>query len=114
MNSPIEPASPVSTASSDSLGEDVPQFALNQPTVQATQSSAKRRLGPASNTRDPKTRRREEFNSRKGVMHVEAGREEGGSGSRRPKEDLLDVHLVESLRRRIGDPFDDDIIKNVS
>ncbi|KAA1469953.1 hypothetical protein DENSPDRAFT_835654 [Dentipellis sp. KUC8613] len=117
MNSPLEPASPSSTASSDSLpDENIPSYSLSMPAPAPSsgpglfQASAKRRLGHASGARDPKSRRREDVIARKGPW-VDP-REDGIP--RRQKEEFIDVPLTEALKKKIGDPFDEDIIKNAS
>ncbi|KAH9997916.1 hypothetical protein BJV77DRAFT_959946 [Russula vinacea] len=74
-------------------------------------SVAKRRLpgGTTKTTsnRDSKARRREEGSQRKG----------GGSDRRdanKGKDDLLDVPLFELLKKKIGDPLNDDVIKRAA
>jgi len=124
-HSPPEPASPASS-STDSLDDDVPipheysgsathekaersSFITN--TFAFAKSVAKRRLpgGTTKTTsnRDPKARRREEGGQRRG----------GPSDRRDPtkgKDDLLDVALFEHLKKKIGDPINDDMIKRVA
>ncbi|KAG1745869.1 uncharacterized protein EDB91DRAFT_1049593 [Suillus paluster] len=101
--------------------------------------SSKRRLpggssfdGP-SPRRDAKTRRREDAMSMMGNSRritESQGQSAGGSsfgptasnawgaksehGSRRDKEDLVDVALAEQLRKEFGDPFLETAIKNLS
>ncbi|KAF7301334.1 hypothetical protein MIND_00698600 [Mycena indigotica] len=79
-----------------------------------TASAAKRRLPTggsfaASSSRDVKTRRRED--PRRG-----GGWEgkEGGAGGKRDKEELIDGHIVEGLRKEIGDPFNEAALKAAS
>ncbi|KAI0056275.1 hypothetical protein BV25DRAFT_1921102 [Artomyces pyxidatus] len=124
MNSPPEPASPISSASTDSLPLDREELQPAEAQLAAIPSSSqsgtaaestttkiagKRRLpistGKASNNRDSKSRRREEAGPRKGVWDSKEGRQ---------KEDLIDVQISDTLKRRIGDPFDEDMIKNAS
>ncbi|KAI0044418.1 hypothetical protein FA95DRAFT_1562285 [Auriscalpium vulgare] len=121
MNSPIEPASPISSSSTESLLLDdrEPVAAPHDPPAQessahphstAPKSAAKRRLplnaGRASGNRDAKTRRREDIPSRKGTWD--------GKDLGRMKEDFIDLALSDQLKNRIGDPFDEDIIKGAS
>ncbi|KAF8262283.1 hypothetical protein EI94DRAFT_1809018 [Lactarius quietus] len=118
MNSPLEPASPASS-SSESLTDDVaipPDYLLSSVRAafgpdHSTKGVAKRRLpGGSTKTtgnRDSKARRREEGSYGKG----------GPPDRRDPtkgKTDLLDVALFEALRKKIGDPFDDDLIKRAA
>ncbi|KAI0004540.1 hypothetical protein BJV74DRAFT_381255 [Russula compacta] len=125
MNSPLEPASPASS-SSGSLTDDVPMSheysgsaAHDKPersgflanSLAFAKSVAKRRLpGGSSKTtsnRDSKARRREEGSQRRG----------GPSDRRDPtkgKDDLLDVALFEQLKKKIGDPLNDDFIKRAA
>ncbi|KAG5643213.1 hypothetical protein DXG03_001331 [Asterophora parasitica] len=127
MNSPPDPGSPIST-DTDSGPEEVfqtqgPSGAPHFITTVArdiTQSfisgGSKRRLpgssnfGASSSSRDPKSRRR-----------LDVGKSGGGAGgaslwegqkeSKREDKDVVDQHLVEFLRREIGDPFDDSAIQ---
>ncbi|KAF7352855.1 Phospholipid-transporting ATPase [Mycena venus] len=75
-------------------------------------SPSKRRLpgGPsfaaASSNRDPKSRRRED--PRRG------GTWDGKEGGKREKEELVDNHVVEYLRKEIGDPFNETAFKAAS
>ncbi|KAK7690250.1 hypothetical protein QCA50_006905 [Cerrena zonata] len=82
-------------------------------------SSAKRRFGPGIHgpigARDVKSRRREEPGpSRKqGGLWMESGY--GGQMMQTgKKEELIDSALVETLRQRFGDPFDDRPLKQAS
>ncbi|KAJ3499570.1 hypothetical protein NMY22_g19497 [Coprinellus aureogranulatus] len=65
---------------------------------------SKRRMGGMPHghggNRDPKSRRRENSGRMEGMSW-----EGKGPGGKREKEDLLDQHLVEYLRKEIGDPF---------
>ncbi|CAL1712493.1 unnamed protein product [Somion occarium] len=125
MDSPVEPGSPVSDSSSDSPPLEETQDALTS-AVRSTSaadalnaarmSGAKRRYGggshgASSNARDAKSRRREEPGSRK-----QGGQWEGYSNLQAmgKKEELIDVGLVEHLRNRFGDPFDDRALKEAS
>ncbi|KAI0251986.1 hypothetical protein BJV78DRAFT_1206142 [Lactifluus subvellereus] len=124
MNSPLEPASPASS-SSESLTDDVAQsqdYSAPAASEKAERSSfitntfafaksvAKRRLpGGSTKTtgnRDSKARRRE------------GSHRKGGPPDRRDptkgKDDLLDVALFEALKRKIGDPLNDDLIKRAA
>jgi len=122
MNSPLEPASPASS-STESLDDDVhmtqeysgstshekperSSFLANS--FAFAKSVAKRRLpGGSSKTtsnRDSKARRREEGSQRKGGP---SDRRDSNKG----KDDLLDVALFEQLKKKIGDPLNDDAIK---
>ncbi|KAH8998604.1 hypothetical protein EDB84DRAFT_1451850 [Lactarius hengduanensis] len=121
MHSPLEPASPASS-SSESLTDDIAtqEYHLSAATERAERSAyghpsakgvAKRRLpGGSTKTtgnRDSKARRREEGSYGKG----------GPPDRRDPtkgKTDLLDVALFDALRKKIGDPFDDDLIKRAA
>jgi len=97
------------TASSAHERSDRPGFLANP--LAFAKSVAKRRLpGGSSKTtsnRDSKARRREEGGQRK-----------GGPSDRRDlgkaKDDLLDVALFEHLKKRIGDPPNDDMIKRAA
>ncbi|KAF8478119.1 hypothetical protein DFH94DRAFT_753801 [Russula ochroleuca] len=126
MNSPLEPASPASS-STESLEDDAPmshEYAASANTHEKAERSgfisntfafaksvAKRRL-PSGTTkttsnRDSKARRREEGSQRKG----------GASDRRDPnkgKDDLLDVQLFELLKKKIGDPLNDEMIKRAA
>ncbi|KAH6902731.1 hypothetical protein BKA70DRAFT_1304385 [Coprinopsis sp. MPI-PUGE-AT-0042] len=72
--------------------------------------SSKRRLpaggsfGQSSSNRDLKSRRRENTGSRMGTADWE-GKQSSGAGAKRERDDLLDPHLVDYLRKEIGDPF---------
>jgi len=137
MNSPPEPGSPSpSTPSSSSPPPDELSFAT-QPSGQSSggnltaaniashltsqftafisggsASAAKRRLpssssfGAAGSSRDPKTRRRDDRDRRMGGGGGSIWIE-GKEGGKREKDDLVDGHLVELLRKEIGDPFMD-------
>ncbi|KAG6377119.1 hypothetical protein JVT61DRAFT_1170 [Boletus reticuloceps] len=104
----------------------------------STSGSSKRRLPGGSSSeglqrRDPKSRRREDAfgsasGSRKVAIEGQAGHVAGrGSGlggnafqprgdytSRRDKEELIDLSLVEQLRQDFGDPFLDSGLKQLS
>jgi hypothetical protein len=75
----------------------------------------KRRQPPAgssvgSSARDPKSRRREEGNVRK------QSNGPGGAvwGEGKSKDELVDLALVERLRKELGDPFDETVIKQAA
>ncbi|KAF9014177.1 hypothetical protein BDQ17DRAFT_1270372 [Cyathus striatus] len=74
-------------------------------------SSSKRRLPGGSSfasgsSRDPKSRRRGVEHSRAtGPSQWEGSLKEGLIASRKDKDELIDQHLVDYLRREIGDPF---------
>ncbi|KAF9469388.1 hypothetical protein BDZ94DRAFT_1244331 [Collybia nuda] len=133
MNSPPEPGSP--SLSTPSSGSPPPEeinaqasgststHLMNTITSHLTStfsgSSSKRRLpggsgyGASSSNRDPKTRRRGDTGRGQG-----GDRSGGGSNwdnsketGRREKDDLVDNGIVEFLRKEIGDPFQDSIIK---
>ena len=91
MDTPIEPGSPVSSVSSDSIMEDdIPM--LSQPERDRPERSlaAKRRLagGASGRDRDTKARRRED--SGKGPETSKDGR---------PREEYLDVPLADYIRK---------------
>ncbi|KAK7467655.1 hypothetical protein VKT23_004708 [Stygiomarasmius scandens] len=76
-------------------------------TASPSQSSGKRRLpGGGSFTsgsaRDPKTRRRDDREPRKGMSGNGPWEKEGKKSK---DEDLIDSQIVEQLRKDIGDPF---------
>jgi len=128
MNSPPEPASPVSSASSDSvvLDDDMQIIDDVSPTLaiiassatatvsDSTRTQAKRRLpqsaGAASRDRDPKARRREDS----GLSSGKGDAKDNFHSGRGQREDWLDLQLAEHLRRTIGDPFDDDMLVSAS
>lgn len=147
MNSPPELDSPSpSTPSSGSpppdedaqmqlLGPNLTNIATHLSDLTAAfsggSSPSKRRLpgssfGAVSSSRDPKTRRREESRRGGGSTYWES--KEGGSG-RKEKDDLIDVTVMEDLRRgeldirismssmlkyttEIGDPFQEESLKS--
>ncbi|KZT09287.1 uncharacterized protein LAESUDRAFT_546903 [Laetiporus sulphureus 93-53] len=83
--------------------------------------SGKRRgmFGSASNSRDMKSRRRDESSRNPGGGGgggggFSSGRmwESGEGPSLRPKDELMDMKVVEDLRAQFGDPFDDSFIEN--
>jgi hypothetical protein len=104
----------------------------------STSSSSKRRLPVGSSSegpqrRDPKSRRREDTfgsasGSRRVVIDGQAGhivgrspalggntfQSRGDYTSRRDKEELIDLSLVELLRQDFGDPFLDSGLKQFS
>ncbi|VDC00743.1 unnamed protein product [Peniophora sp. CBMAI 1063] len=104
MDTPIEPGSPASSASSDSIiDDDIPMLSQPERDSRPERSSlaAKRRLagGAGGRDRDTKARRRED--SGKGAEGPKEGR---------PREEYLDVALADYIRKLIKDPFDEDII----
>ncbi|THV03977.1 hypothetical protein K435DRAFT_962111 [Dendrothele bispora CBS 962.96] len=124
MNSPPD-GSPISTPSSGSPTPEesgvtyVPSSAntsnllnavssnLGPGTVSSSQSSGKRRLPgggsfSSGSARDPKSRRRDDREARKG-MSGSGPWDKDGKKSR--EEDLIDSQLVEQIRKDIGDPF---------
>ncbi|KAI0322026.1 hypothetical protein OF83DRAFT_1167931 [Amylostereum chailletii] len=120
MNSPLEPASPASSISSEGfpIDEDLsmlpPNISDNAAfhrhtfTSEGPKSFAKRRLpggaGAGSSNRDTKSRRREDSAGSRKQWGAEG--KEGRRG-----DELLDTALMESLKKKIGDPFDESIIK---
>jgi hypothetical protein len=121
MNSPLGPASPASS-SSESLTDDgtiAREYPLSSERsgfgvdhlLNSTKSVAKRRLPGSSSkstgNRDPKARRREEGSYGKGGP---PDRRDPAKG----KTDLLDVALFEALRKKLGDPFNDDRTKRAA
>ncbi|KAK7061655.1 hypothetical protein R3P38DRAFT_2830774 [Favolaschia claudopus] len=73
-------------------------------------SPSKRRLPGSSfptgsSSRDPKSRRRDD--PRRGTW-------DGKEGGKREKEELVDNHVVETLRKEIGDPFNETAFKAAS
>lgn len=124
MNSPIEPDSPASSASSDTQpGEEtanIPSISIG-PTVgsqthaifaRAT-ASTKRRLpsgaGHSTSARDSKSRRKENLGGSKKHPLV-SDWVEGKASESRQKEDFIDGQLSEALKKIIQDPFDDEFI----
>ena len=71
----------------------------------ASGPSSKRRLpggssfGAASNTRDPKSRRREDPTRSSGGVSVSGGGWSDGKEGKKEKEELVDMSLVELLRK---------------
>ncbi|KAF9261250.1 hypothetical protein L218DRAFT_1001937 [Marasmius fiardii PR-910] len=82
-------------------------------------ASGKRRMhfGAGGSNRDVKTRRREDYHRKGGGSGLgpsgggahgggsEMWEGKGGHGGKKDKEDLLDHHVVEYLKKEIGDPF---------
>ncbi|KAI0269810.1 hypothetical protein BC834DRAFT_863479 [Gloeopeniophorella convolvens] len=123
MNSPLEPASPASS-STESLTDDI---ALTQEFSTSaydrsersgpvshlissfTRGVGKRRLPGGStkttSNRDSKARRREEGSYRKGGPPDRRDNTKG-------RDEYLDTALFDALKSKLGDPFDDDVIKN--
>ncbi|KIM89527.1 hypothetical protein PILCRDRAFT_813459 [Piloderma croceum F 1598] len=141
MNSPTEPGSP--SPSTPSSGSPPPdeleqiQASNRGPSIlgkftnsftggaSSSASPSKRRLpggssfGAASNTRDAKTRRREDGmgtgGSGRDRDRRSGGDREGWDGKgRKDKDELVDGSLVEILRRDFGDPFLEGQIKHAS
>jgi len=118
MNSPTEPGSPnYSTPSTESPPPEEVNYQPPQSTIQLAQlasqitaslsgggasasaiSSSKRRQphGISSRDRDAKARRREPRHG---------GGVGGGEPGKKEKDELVDMHIVEKLRKDIGDPF---------
>ncbi|KIY42925.1 hypothetical protein FISHEDRAFT_78987 [Fistulina hepatica ATCC 64428] len=104
MNSPPEPASPISS------GSDTPPPEPNEPQPsKSVRSSApgggsfgKRRFpgsgsfASASSTRDPKSRRRDD--PRRGTAFDDMK-------ERKEKDEMVDVQWVDFFRKELGDPF---------
>ncbi|KAI0036549.1 hypothetical protein K488DRAFT_81995 [Vararia minispora EC-137] len=110
MNSPLEPASPVSSVSSvDSviLLDDDPMLHESQ-TSSNPRPLAKRRMPPSSG-RDAKARRRET-----GQTVGAPGNAKKEGKERREREEYVDAALAEALRKKIGDPFDDELLARSS
>ncbi|KAF8237712.1 hypothetical protein L208DRAFT_1356013 [Tricholoma matsutake] len=123
MNSPPEPGSPsISTPSSGSPPPDEinPQSSnasrlmdLASHITASFSSSSKRRLpggssfGASASNRDHKTRRRGD-SGRNQATGGSAGNWDGlKEGKKEKDENLIDSHIVEHLRKEIGDPFQD-------
>ncbi|KAJ7228738.1 hypothetical protein GGX14DRAFT_71222, partial [Mycena pura] len=85
----------------------------SQITASFSHSASKRRLpggssfAAASSSRDAKSRRREDPR-RGGTWDGKEG------GAKREKEELVDGHIVDHLRKEIGDPFNDTAFKAAS
>ncbi|KAF8551687.1 hypothetical protein OG21DRAFT_1417533 [Imleria badia] len=131
MNSP-DPGSPISTDTSGSPPPDDFQFSNRDQqqilsaadprllsnftsTFASTSGSSKRRLPGGSSSegpqrRDPKSRRREDaFGTASNTFQSR-----GDYASRRDKEELIDLSLVDQLRQDFGDPFMDSGLKQLS
>ncbi|KAF8647500.1 hypothetical protein AX16_006705 [Volvariella volvacea WC 439] len=130
MNSSLDGDSPTSTPSSPSPPPEEINFHQTQPV--ATQllerlmgavpgtSGGKRRLpgglaaGGHGGPRDAKSRRRGEPAARNPHSQGSGNYDyppAGEGGRRGTRDDLVDVALVEYLRREIGDPFQEGLIK---
>lgn len=112
----VEPVSP--SPSTPSSGSPPPEDILNDPplsppVVVPNSSQAKRRLPtgtPSGHSRDLKTRKRDDGNSRRtGGGGWTDGREGG-----KQREELVDIELAERLRRDFGDPFDETLLKSAA
>ncbi|KAJ3785723.1 hypothetical protein GGU10DRAFT_190996 [Lentinula aff. detonsa] len=115
MNSPIEPGSP--TLSTPSSGSDVEE--LNLTPSSSAFSAGLNALGATLNPRDSKSRKRDNphhhSKAQSGTAGTEGERERERQGVRggnyevqkekREKEELLDMGIVEFLRKELGDPF---------
>ncbi|KAF9037906.1 hypothetical protein BDP27DRAFT_1455479 [Rhodocollybia butyracea] len=110
----IEPGSP--TLSTSSSGSDVEELSISGPgsstlasSIPISSSSSKRRLNPGvASNRDPKSRRLKVH----GAADERRDREHGVRGGnwemgkdKKEKDELLDMFVVEYLRKEIGDPF---------
>ncbi|RDB22111.1 hypothetical protein Hypma_010731 [Hypsizygus marmoreus] len=131
MNSPPDPDSPISTDSDSPPPEEI----QTQPATssshfmslanQITQSfqaggASKRRLpggssfGASSSNRDTKSRRRGDPARLNVGPAGGAGTWESKGEGKREEKDLVDHNVVEYLRKEIGDPFQEGVIRRHS
>jgi len=111
MHSPMDPES----ASSSDTESPPPEDSLKAldssdliPSMMSTGSPFKRRGQGGSSSREMKSRRREDSGRRPlGPWDMR------DAGPMRPKDDLVDPHVVEQLRAQFGDPFDDRTVKGL-
>ncbi|KZV90656.1 hypothetical protein EXIGLDRAFT_834999 [Exidia glandulosa HHB12029] len=118
MNSPPNPGSPSSSATSLSDGESDQNFAqplsgasaaTGAPTSSA--STTKRRLGPSTPTKSRKLDRERQQRGAGSSLAL-GGEGSGASAAARAKEELLDQNVLEQFKKDYGDPFDDTVLQS--
>ncbi|KAI0081609.1 hypothetical protein K474DRAFT_1703779 [Panus rudis PR-1116 ss-1] len=135
MDSPFD-LSPNPSSDSEEENQPVPTQvpSYREPAEAGRSSGAKRRGAPGGShgwqggAREAKRKNRDENASSKRTITGGGGyggfgggyyggayaseRERGPRGDTTRKEELVDAHIVDMLRQKFGDPFDESLVKN--
>ncbi|CCM02484.1 uncharacterized protein FIBRA_04584 [Fibroporia radiculosa] len=112
MHTPLDHGSPDSSDSDYAMDTD--RSGIFESTSSGSSKRRMAALSQGSSTRDAKSRKREDAGRQAAMRHVVGGMpfDVRDYPATKPKDELVDVEIVERLRIQFGDPFDDSAMRS--